>query len=256
MPHVDRPDQRVRWSASTPTGRGRLQHVAGGVVLVSLPGPRACQTAAGSSAPESGSGSGVEVIVGPTLPSATDSRRPRIPLSPQGLRKSLQKPFRPGRAGSGPRVGCGGLDRLDQRVGRSRRGAAVVSTGSTSGWAGPGAGCGGLDRLDQRVGRSRRGAAVVSTGSTSGWAGPSAGLRWSRQARPAGGPVPARAAVVSTGSTGGWAGPGAGLRWSRLARPAGGPVPARGCGGLDRLDQRVGRSRPRLRWSRESPWVL
>ena len=38
-------------------------------------------TAAGSSAPLSGSGSGVEVIVGPTLPSTTDSRTPQIPLS-------------------------------------------------------------------------------------------------------------------------------------------------------------------------------
>ena len=38
-------------------------------------------TPPGSSAPSSGSGSKVEVIAGPTLPPATDTRRPQIPLS-------------------------------------------------------------------------------------------------------------------------------------------------------------------------------
>ena len=228
-------------------------------------------------------------------------------------------------AGSAPCVGCGGLDRLDQRVGGSQRGlrsgllgldrrssslsrcpqgrlpalVAVVSTGSTSGWAGPSAGCGGsasalFDRLDQRwapaLGLGRRSSslsrcpqarlpalpAVVSTGSTSGWAGPSAGCGGSagagplnRQARPAGGRVLARARNGCWGWTAAHracrdvrrVGSQRCLRRSRQARPAGGRVPARAaersCWGWTaahracRDVRRLGSQRC-LRWSRQA----
>ena len=87
-------------------------------------GPRvAASTVAGSSAPASWSGSRVEVIVGPTQPSTTDSRRPEIALFHRVSRNSFKNLFRAAIGASGC-LRCGGLDRLDQR------------------WASPRAGCG------------------------------------------------------------------------------------------------------------------
>ena len=70
---IQRPDQRVAGVHRRPP-RGRPHHLPGRVVLGRLLRPRSRQHGGGVVAPESGSESRIEVIVGPTQPPTTDTR--------------------------------------------------------------------------------------------------------------------------------------------------------------------------------------
>ena len=80
VPLIDRPDQRLDRVHRRPPDSSP-QHLTSGVVLDPLLCPRVRQHTGWVVCSQSWTGSKVEVIVGPTQPPATDTRRPGIPLS-------------------------------------------------------------------------------------------------------------------------------------------------------------------------------
>ena len=109
VPLIDRTHQRLT-RVHRAHRAAALHAPPGGVVLGLLLGPRVTPAPRRGRRSRAGAGRMVEVIVGPTLPPTTDSRRPRIPFR-QGIPKYLQKHFGVGWS----QWSCGGLDKLDQR---------------------------------------------------------------------------------------------------------------------------------------------
>ena len=105
VPRLGRTDHRPTRVHRRPPRRGP-HHPSSGVVLVPLRPARSRQHGSGvvalSELGPSGCGSRVEVIVGPTQPLATDSRRPGNRV----VHRRSEKVFE---------ASCGGLDKLDQR---------------------------------------------------------------------------------------------------------------------------------------------